>query len=116
MTVIEREQTVVEPLVDERERRARVLEAAALEIEVRGWAQGSEGAEPGTGPRCILGGILNACGYDWRVHDYGTAGRVWGADDVDYFQIYGWNDDPERKPSEVTFALRWRAEEIRDGR
>lgn len=119
--VVERE--VVE-IVTERERRASVLEAAALEIEVRGWATGDAMARNGS--VCLLGGIACALGEDpkdcvqWPDYAAVFGGPIFqvgmftrsSLDD----SLYGWNDNTSRSADEVTFLLRWRAEEIRDGR
>lgn len=114
--------------ITEAERRARVLEAAALEIEVRGWHQGSS-LNLGTGSVCALGAGICALGGD--IHDYtkrGTwytlTGRTWGTSHLEeivaghgpaHYALSEWNDMPERTADEVVFLFRWRAEEIRDG-
>lgn len=123
MSIIEREGQVVPEVhgpITEREHRARTLEAAALEIEVRGWNRG-EFCDAG-GAVCVLGGVLFALGLDPkpREFDWGTlevAARAWGFSskrgDFDPMQ---WNDHKARDAADATFLLRWRAEEIRDGR
>lgn len=129
MSITERENTEVvsapaERVLSDRERRARVLEAAALEIEVRGWATGD--GECPTGEVCLIGGIARAIGEEpnacefWEDYAAQFGGPVfqpskWRCDALDD-SLYGWNDMPGRTADEVTFLLRWRAEEIRDGR
>jgi len=128
----------------ERERRASILEAAALEIEVNGWCQGrgiddsdDEEDGPNDGRRCLLGGIYNALSSG-SGNAYADAAAVWygrEATSDDWTALWTWNDvgseygpcefdnEPLRPPpgtdirtaDEVTFILRWRAQEIRDG-
>ena len=103
--------------VSEREQRARTLEAAALEIEVRGWAQGTSRADDGS--TCLLGSIAMALGYE-----IGPGGldsqvsrpvvRAWGRFPEDLTPIQ-WNDKIARSADEVTMVLRWRADEVRRG-
>lgn len=116
MTVIERERVVTET-----ERRARVLEAAALEIEVRGWMRGMVCGDDGR--VCAAGAILFASGFVLHPGSVTTGGVEGGWDAVDGafgrgvdVDIQIFNDDFQRTAAEVTFLLRWRAEEIRDGR
>jgi hypothetical protein len=104
MSVIEREQQQVGP---EREERARVLEAAALEIEVRGWCQRK--LVDDAGRVCALWAISKAA-------PEALVGNVWGNDVAVLKLVVAFNDDPGRTAGEVTFVLRWRAAEIRDGR
>lgn len=116
MSTIERERQADEVLT-EREQRARVLEAAALEIEVRGHAKHVQ-MDAG-GRVCLYGALKCARGWD---------GAGWGgAFSPDWysffpggprggFEVAEWNNAPERTADEVTFLMRWRAEEIRDGR
>lgn len=106
------------PEVTEVERRARILEAAALEIEVRGWAQGVSCDDHG---RVCLMGAIDVCRtmeMDW----FGVA-SVWDPDWRRAFPHHHdgalmpwalWNDQRERTASEVTHLLRWRAQELRD--
>lgn len=101
MSVIEREQQQVDPV---REGRARVLEAAALEIEVRGWCQHT--LEDDAGRVCAVGAIVKV--GPWR-------GGIWG-DREGGERVVGFNNARGRTAGEVTFVLRWRAAEIRDGR
>lgn len=122
--VVEREAVEV---VTDAERRARVLEAAALEIEVRGWAQHT--ACRTTGELCGGGAILAAVGSTptktWFDDcDMASLAQVWGWTKIDEpdvrdgnaVQIAPFNDRVAESASDVTFLLRWRAEEIRDGR
>lgn len=119
MTVIERERVVTE-----RERRARVLEAAALEIEVRGHATGD--MENGGGGVCLAGGVgfcAGETGSRYLGWQFGATTRVWWGVggcplDLGNFNetIWRFNDQIAQSADEVTFLLRWRAEEIRDGR
>jgi hypothetical protein len=121
MTVVERE--VMPEILTEREQRARTLEAAALEIEVRGHAKHAlmwncdeaHPYSPGTikGSVCVLGAI--GCAFGWN--DDGTfpaddAGNAYG-NGLTYAVAF--NNADETTPEQVPFLLRWRAEEIRDG-
>lgn len=123
MSIIEREVQVlpqVEGPITEREQRARVLEAAALEIEVRGHAKHALMVPSGIGFRypegsvCLAGAIGCAVGWDGNAN--------FPNDSLEVFGFYGiseavqFNNADERTADEVTFLLRWRAEEIRDGR
>lgn len=92
---------------EERERRASTLEAAALEIEVRGWTQFTFCGR--NGEVCLTGAIHHASNHESVSSDFLNSG-----DGVPH--PMGWNDTPGRTADEVTFLLRWRAEEIRDGR
>lgn len=106
--------------VTERERRARILEAAALEIEVRGWTFGSFCDDAGV---CALGALAASVFGDPNGHrlcreDWYRIDAVWG-DCAPYLSVtqnlWEWNDTPGRTAAEVTFLLRWRACEIRAG-
>lgn len=100
--------------VTERERRARTLEGAALEIEVRGWNTGY--LEDSTGAVCIVGAIHYASS-DRRAGWYAYADSVWwptpeeAARNVSLKHFNDWAESA----AEVTFLLRWRSAEIRDG-
>lgn len=116
----EREQRADEVATDA-ERRARTLEAAALEIEVRGWATGPSSVYWWDGGAvCMAGGILAAMNKttigDYGVADYCSADRAWYGETRDCMSLWEFNDAAGRTADEVTFLLRWRAEEIRDGR
>jgi hypothetical protein len=117
MTVVERE--VAPEILTEREQRARTLEAAALEVEVRGWTQFA--LQTKTGKVCAMGAV--ACAQGWIDTGFGSSRgyfdmfgpRREDRPSVEYERWVEFNNAPERTPDEVTFALRWRAEEIRDG-
>lgn len=131
MTVIERETAPVEVLSDE-ETRARTLEAAALEIELRGWAQGAYITDRGR--VCAVGAIMAAHGATDRHLSTGiddpvdyddliahTLGNPWPTDpcplgDSASSLLIDYNDSWAERAEDVTFVLRWRAAEIRDGR
>lgn len=119
----EREQRADREVATDAERRARTLEAAALEIEVHGHATFCKSTD---GRMCIGGAIFQAMGYDvspgatfthsvvglgpdggWDVLD-----SIWG----DHFQPVAWWNDTEATPTEAIARLRSRAAEIRDGR
>lgn len=108
--------TPVETLTDT-ERRARILEAAALEIEVRGWARGR--CQDEHGRVCAFGAMAHASGYG----DYGHLAEMsWGPDaltSVDspvglMYAVPFFNDYVAESAADVTFLLRWRAQELRD--
>lgn len=87
-----------------RENKARTLEAAALEIEMRGWCKGT--VQDNKGRVCLIGAVM-----------YGSAGAFCAAD---FFPgrvslVSLWNDKAAVTADRVTHLLRWRAEEIRDG-
>ena len=112
MTVVERE--VTPEVLTEREQRARTLEAAALEIEVRGWATGM--GRDGEGRVCLLGAIALVLGMEPASWPDCQVSAAFGVNhDEDDIYPEDWNDAPGRTADEVTFLLRWRAEEIRDG-
>jgi hypothetical protein len=113
MTVIERE--VVETPITEREERARTLEAAALEIEVNGWNDDNGGHD---GRLCILEAIAKASGEHpglWASPEV-TAAFTGSYSDFDCERLWRWNDRACRGGADAALVLRWRAEEIRDGR
>ncbi len=119
MTVIE-QPLVADPAAPEsaedveRERRARVLEAAALEIEMRGWCYGQRVSDSGS--VCLVGAISAAKYNDpWFERAYEEAHYLWGGIGRDCMWLPDWNDQDNRTAAEVTFLLRWRAAEIRDG-
>src|SRR4051812_8981863 len=100
----------------EREQRARTLEAAALEIEVRGWTRGAYCCAIEGGAVCAVGAIGFAAGLTapdsfaamGSIDD--AAGHAFGR----YLSLMDFNDSRARDAADVTFVLRWRAEEIRD--
>lgn len=122
MTVVEVESPVWVESPEEalRNRRASLLDAAALELAVRGWTQGEPCDEEGR--VCLMGAIdatLPTAPMDWRAVMF-----TWDPDwrlqwpeqpEGGLLPIASWNDDPGRGVGEVQFLLRWRAEEIRDG-
>lgn len=127
MSTIERERQVTEVLT-ERERRARTLEAAALEIEVRGWARFS--SCNARGEVCGGGALLFAlgappCESHFTDADMAALNAVWGwrgesldsaeVCNKDMLQIAPFNDNVAESAADVTFLLRWRAQELRDG-
>jgi len=118
---VEQLQPVEADLDLERERRARILEAAALEIELRGWAQDVHCN--GAGGLCMTGAIITALGVEippntkcYMGNEANDCWAIWGdiGDGVTPSLPY-WNDERSRTREQVVFALRWRAEEIRDG-
>lgn len=117
MTVVERE-----VVVTERERRARVLEAAALEIDVRGWTRRDLIAC--NGQVCAAGAIGLASGLAEDALEaadgaYSHTLTVFDGkprNQLSLCWLPSWNDSTARDAEEVKFLLRWRAEEIRDGR
>ncbi len=118
MSVVERERVEV---VTDRERRARVLEAAALEIELRGWCQ--QTSENVWGNVCAVGALKAAIGVDpgftFTFADIHRIHGIWGSEDwylSDDYDIVEFNDCPDTDAQDVTFLIRWRAQEIRDGR
>jgi hypothetical protein len=117
MTVIERERVVtVTETVTERERAARDLEAAALEIEVRGHAKFALMTKDGR--VCAVGAYGAANGWDGQKYGCGKyLGGLYGPLGFSpNVSLALFNNAPERTAEEVTFAFRWRAQEIRDGR
>lgn len=125
MSIIEREVQVpeVQGPITEREHRARVLEAAALEVEVRGWCR--KFAVTPEGSVCMVGAVHFAVGGTERCANdgYATLADVWGLKQPHEpllvsaaLKLPLWNDKDGRTAKEVTDLFRWRAEEIRDGR
>lgn len=119
MTIYEVEAPAEVEVLTEAERRARTLEAAALEIEVRGWASTTKHPEN----VCILQGVACAMGLP---RDYWSSNEVidvWGPSGENEvkrrnriaYDVFGFNDSRATSPSDAAFVLRWRAEEIRDG-
>ena len=104
-------------VLTEAEKRARTLEAAALEGEVRGWTHSVFEAEDGR--VCLVGAINKA--QDYESYDrYNNAAAVWGGHWSDMPTLAGQHDArvsyPELfDPYDPAFLLRWRASEIRDG-
>lgn len=112
MSVIEREQVEVEAPITEREQRARTLEGAALEIDVRGWTRFWP-MNP-EGQVCLLGSI--GCALGWDGDDSDGAGLPWQKTfGPDWIHAVTYNDDDAESAEDVKFILRWRAAEIRDG-
>lgn len=120
MTTIERERVETE-----REQRARALEAAALEIELRGWT--SCQLMDADGRVCAMGALICALGQELRPDvtpqpfadtdyaiDFDPVRDTWGRAQHDADPMR-WNDTHARDAADVCFVLRWRAEEIRDG-
>jgi len=99
----------------EREDRARVLEAAALEIEVRGWARLKDCDDEGR--VCAVGALQFAMGENLPpgttlgVNGYTAEVSTFGKGE----SLMEFNDKKALSADEVTFLLRWRASEIRDG-
>ena len=104
-----------EETLTEREQRARTLEAAALEIEVNGWARCDRRSD---GAMCVNGAIFTTLGWDGEIWSprwtlaHRNACSVWGRG-YRYEDIADFND--RHDAAAATFLLRWRAEEIRDG-
>lgn len=120
MSIVERERQAEEVLT-EREQRARVLEAAALEVEVRGWMRNMVCGFDGR--VCAGGAILFAAGFTPEPGAITLGAFPGGWEAIDsafgpdpYTDIQNFNDVRAKSAGEVTFLLRWRAEEIRDGR
>lgn len=116
MSVIEQEQVQVEAPITEREQRARTLEAAALEIEVRGHVKGSRGMYPreGDGGVCLLGAIKCAMGRERDDDaDWIEFAAVWGGGKSD-LNLYAWNDHPDTTADQVIERLRSRAAQLRN--
>lgn len=90
-------------VLTEREQRARALEAAALEIEVRGWCRAAF-TDP-DGHICMSKAVIIVSGQ--------PSYEIWG--DAQGCHPMGFNDRRCRDGAEAAFVLRWRAEEIRDG-
>jgi hypothetical protein len=121
VTIVETERVSAPPKIgedarEERERGALVLEAAALEIEVRGHAKQRFMDESGA---VCAGGAL-ACARGW---DGTESFKLWDTLLKDreslfpgYWRVPEFNNATATTPEQVTFLLRWRAEEIRDGR
>lgn len=101
---------------DAREERARILEAAALEIEVRGWTQHTDCDE--SGRVCALGAIAFASGWNGPGSRGGIGAKFFEALDVwpQLGEPQRFNDAEGRTAEEVTLLLRLRAEEVRRGR
>lgn len=119
MSVVEREVREETEVLTEREQRARTLEAAALEIEVRGhakyslmWPGHDDSYGNVAGSVCLIGGIFCAKGWDGDHSRYPQGAMGFGAA---IGTAVAFNNAPETTPADVTFLLRWRAEEIRDG-
>ena len=109
MTIVEHEPQVE---VSERERQARVLEAAALELDVRGWSRGAMERDDGT--VCLVGAMHHA--LSTRLSEsYRMAKWLLTGDRFSTIPIR-FNDTLATGAGDVKFVLRWRAAEVRDGR
>jgi hypothetical protein len=123
MAIVEYE--VETEVLTEREQRARTLEAAALEIEVRGWGRGMLMAVDGSVcingaiglatviPHDAQGGSSHSLDHSHRMGYHDVGRKTWGRS-YNYERLAYFNDHLVDS-AEATFLLRWRAEEIRDG-
>lgn len=115
MAIVEYE--VETEVLTEREQRARTLEAAALEIEVRGWTRNYHCDKDGR--VCVLGALAFASGVNVQNGDLFLTGAEARIDERNRAQFrcdpMEWNDEEAQSGEEAAFLLRWRAEEIRDG-
>lgn len=108
----------VETLTDT-ERRARILEAAALEIEVRGHCCFVV-CHAGNGSVCLGGAVLFALGRFPTPGSQWFSDSDWAAIDVllndrSFVERANWSQFSDtHTPADVTFLLRWRAQELRD--
>lgn len=112
MSVVERELTQIEAPITEREQRARTLEAAALEIDVRGWMKGNTWHDQFGERVCMLGAVACAKGLSREDWSQAVTLKTYGDDSE---QAWIWNDESADDAEQVKFVLRWRAAEIRDG-
>jgi hypothetical protein len=115
--VVERELDLAPEVLTEQERRARVLEAAALEIEVRGWTNQGVVCDD-AGHVCAVGALKVSLGispvaYITQIEADAITG---GFGNEDWAELPQFNDWYADGAADVTFLFRWRAEEIRDGR
>lgn len=125
MSIVEYEQVQE---VTETEKRARTLEAAALEIEMRGHAKYYPCSF--SGGVCAGGAVFFALGYEDKTpyeesgfaQTFGLNGTAqawmilnaaWGRD---FYDVVNYNDLYTTTASDVTTVLRLRAAEIRAGR
>lgn len=102
---------------------ADVLEAAADNLFVQGWQQGTYGSEDGK--RCAIGHILSGekkvlnsrfCNIDRLVH-VDTIARSALRDQIDSSHSHGistWNDEEGRTAEEVRDALLGAAKDLRN--
>ncbi len=95
-----------------REEAARTCEAAALEIDMRGWTQGATQRDDGS--VCMIGALRHALG--WNDFESGNKGRYLLTGNGLSCIPVNFNDAPGRTADEVKFVLRLRAAEIRSGR
>lgn len=101
---------------------SEVLHEAADIIERQGWVQ-FEGMKPGTGPRCLMGGIAQAINAPVRefvslgisTYCYSTTERhaaykavveQIGEENIDGPWAFTWNDEEGRTAEEVIGVLR----------
>ena len=118
MAVVEYAVEAPVEVLTEEERRARTLEGAALALEVYGWCRGK--AKNDHGEMCAVGALKATLGFDpmepMDVPMVDGVTRVWGSDNwSDWINGLPSFNDAASSAEEVTFLLRWRAEEIRDG-
>lgn len=101
MTVVFTEPQVEAPteVLTEREELARILEAAALEVEVRGHAKGDLHAVDGQ--VCLLGAVMFAegwSGYGDHVHRGGYG--------INWTELVAWNNAAGTTGDQVAAKLR----------
>lgn len=99
---------------------AEILEAAAAEVENRGWYQGGFYGPAGTvcaagGMRCALnleGELFH--GEDWGAYDDAlTAFTSYVIGDVEWQELFDWNDAEHRTAEQVVKELRACAADLR---
>ncbi len=95
-----------------REEAARTCEAAALEIEMRGWTQGVR--ERDDGSVCMIQALCHVLGGD-AFENGGQAKYLLVGNGLSPVPVV-FNDTIARDGADVCFVLRWRAQEIRSGR
>ena len=104
-------------VLTEREKRARTLEAAALEGDMRGWCHSQ--IEDEAGRVCLVGAICKAQGYTgWDY--YGSASQAWGPG-VPMAEVAGRHDawltmGRGGDPYDPAAFLRSRASLVREGK
>ncbi len=94
-----------------REEAARTCEAAALEIEMRGWTQGAMEREDGS--VCMIGATIYGLG-GLSSNAFRDARWLLTGDPYSHVPTT-FNDSLAKSGAEVAFVLRWRASELRDG-